>query len=124
VDGDIPTSVAGYYTTDAPTWHQKLLLFLSSPMRRELIRPWFRVVVRYGQTGGEEAFLDPNTRTHRIDARLHPPVEGRLFIFVNDAVVGIPGLYDIFYKNNVGSAQITLKRTRPNAPWSLPSPPS
>jgi hypothetical protein len=35
-----------------------------------------------------------------------------LFIFVNDAVIGLPGLYDRFYRNNEGTARITVTRTK------------
>lgn len=122
-DGTISTSASGYYTVEAPKWHEKLLLFLGLPLRRELIRPWFRVVVRYGETGGEEVFLDPDRRDNSINNRLRPKVDGRLFLFVNDAVLGIPALYGVFYKNNVGFAQITLKRTRPTAPFYDPKHP-
>jgi hypothetical protein len=85
-------------------------LFFVLPLRRELIRPWFRVVARYGETGGEEVFLDPDARTDSLDTKLVPRVDGRLFLFVNDAVIGIPGLYGLFYKNNVGSAAVTVQR--------------
>ena len=37
-------------------------------------------------------------------------LDGELFIFVNDAVIGIPGLYDFFYRNNGGSGKLTLTR--------------
>jgi len=33
-------------------------------------------------------------------------------MFVNDAVIGIPGLYDLLYRNNVGSARVTVTRTK------------
>ena len=29
---------------------------------------------------------------------------------VNDAAVGIPGLYDLFYRNNTGAATLTITR--------------
>ena len=33
-----------------------------------------------------------------------------MFVFVNDAVAGIPGLYDFFYRNNKGTATLTITR--------------
>jgi hypothetical protein len=88
------------------------------PLRRELIRPWFTVVARIGGKGGEESFLDPDLNDkHWIDKRgigaeITAKREGELFLFVNDAVIGIPGLYDHFYKNNRGSTKVTIERTR------------
>jgi hypothetical protein len=84
---------------------------LAVPLRRELIRPWFRLVLRYGDVGGEEAFLDPNRETGMIDKiTIRPPRSGELFIFVNDAVLAIPGLYDAFYGNNKGTGKLTVTR--------------
>jgi len=33
-------------------------------------------------------------------------------VFVNDAVIGIPGLYDLLYRDNKGTAELTIKRTK------------
>jgi hypothetical protein len=35
---------------------------------------------------------------------------GELFIYVNDAVLALPGLTNLFYQNNSGTAKITVKR--------------
>ena len=101
-DGGIPSQLGGFYTTDAPAWYQRVLLMLGVPLRRELTRPWFRLVLRYGATGGEEVFLDPDPEDGTIEDVIRPTRKGELFIFVNDAVIGIPGLYDVFYRNNTG----------------------
>ncbi|MGZ9072993.1 MAG: DUF2235 domain-containing protein [Rhodoplanes sp.] len=109
-DGDIPSQLGGFYTTDAPAWYQRTLLMLGVPLRRELTRPWFRLVLRYGATGGEEVFLDPDPEDGTIEEVIKPTRKGELFIFVNDAVVGIPGLYDAFYRNNEGGGKLTVTR--------------
>jgi hypothetical protein len=109
-DGGIPSKVGGFYTVEAPTWYQRTLLFLAVPLRRELIRPWYRVVLRYGAVGGEEVFLDPDPVTGTVEVPVKPTRAGELFIFVNDAVIGIPGLYDKFYRNNEGTGRLTVKR--------------
>jgi len=36
--------------------------------------------------------------------------DGELFLFVNDAVLRIPGLEGVFYSNNVGRADVTVTR--------------
>jgi uncharacterized protein (DUF2235 family) len=109
-DRHIPTSPAGFYSLDAPNLWHKALMVLAVPMRRELIRPWFRVVARTGSAGGEESFLDPDPKDHTIDEVLRATRDGELFLFVNDAVIGMPGLTGAFYANNVGTADVTITR--------------
>jgi hypothetical protein len=109
-DAGIPSQLGGFYTTDAPAWYQRALLMLGVPLRRELTRPWFRLVLRYGATGGEEVFLDPDPEDGTIEAVIRPTRKGELFVFVNDAVIGIPGLYDVFYRNNEGGGKLTVTR--------------
>lgn len=109
-DRDIETSPAGFYSLDAPTFWQKAAMVFALPMRRELIRPWFRVVARTGSVGGEESFLDPDPKDHSIDEVLRATRDGELFLFVNDAVLGVPGLAGVFYRNNVGTADVTITR--------------
>jgi hypothetical protein len=80
-----------------------------------LIRPWFRVVARIGGKGGEETFLDPDfTDNFLIDEEITATRDGELFLFVNDAVIGIPGFdgyfYKLFYGNNSGSAKVWITR--------------
>jgi uncharacterized protein (DUF2235 family) len=109
-DRTIATSPAGFYSLDAPTFWQKFTMVLALPMRRELIRPWFRIVARTGGIGGEESFLDPDPKDHSIDEVLRATRDGELFLFVNDAVLGVPGLEGAFYSNNVGTAEVTIIR--------------
>lgn len=109
-DADIPAPM-GFYSVDPSSWLKRATMLSAVPLRRELIRPWFRVVVRIGGRGGEEVFLDPDTTdTHLIDEVITATRDGELFLFVNDAVIGIPGIYDYFYKNNQGSTKVTIKR--------------
>jgi hypothetical protein len=109
-DRDIETSPAGFSSLDAPTLGQKMEMVLELPMRRELIRPWFRLVARTGAVGGEESFLDPDPKDHSIDEVMRATRDGELFLFVNDVVLGIPGLEGVFYSNNRGTADVTITR--------------
>jgi uncharacterized protein (DUF2235 family) len=109
-DRTIETSPAGFYSMDAPEIWRKIVKVLALPMRRELIRPWFRIVARTGSIGGEESFLDPDPKDHSIDEVMRATRDGELFLFVNDAVLGIPGLEGVFYSKNVGSADVTITR--------------
>ena len=45
-----------------------------------------------------------------IEEVLRATRDGELFLFVNDAVLGVPGLIDVFYRNNVGTADVTVTR--------------
>jgi len=119
-DGDIEASEGFYsYSLRAPSYWKALywrtLMVVAVPLRRELIRPWFRVVARIGGKGGEELFLDPDVNDDfLIDTPITATRDGELFLFVNDAVIGIPGwdgyFYKYFYDNNKGSARVTIKR--------------
>jgi hypothetical protein len=86
------------------------LFFVGVPLRRELIRPWYRVVVRIGGTGGEEIFLDPESGDshYAVSEKIKATRDGELFLFVNDAVTAIPRWYDLFYRNNDGSTRVLL----------------
>ena len=52
----------------------------------------------------------PTGMAHR--SYLAPNRKQELFVFVNDAVIGVPGFYDLLYRNNRGTAYLTVKRTR------------
>jgi uncharacterized protein (DUF2235 family) len=111
-DGGISTSAAGFYSADLP-WSQRLIMYLGWPLKRDFIRPWFRVIQRVGATGTYEDFLDPDVArrpTNILDEPFTPKRSGELFIYVNDAVTAIPWLQDYFYRNNSGDGTITVKR--------------
>jgi uncharacterized protein (DUF2235 family) len=101
----------GFYSGDAPGLLQKAVMFAATPLRRELMQPWFRIVVRVGGKGGEERFLMPDP-SHRylINDDIRASRDGELFMFVNDAVIGIPGLYGKFYDNNKGASRVVIRR--------------
>jgi uncharacterized protein (DUF2235 family)/protein-S-isoprenylcysteine O-methyltransferase Ste14 len=109
-DGRISVPLGGFYPAVQPSWYQRIRLGFFVPLRRELTQDWFRIVLRYGRVGGEEVFLDPDPDDYKIQANIRPTRKGELFIFVNEAVIGVPGLYDLFYRNNSGRAQLTVTR--------------
>lgn len=49
-------------------------------------------------------------KDYSIDEVMRATRDGELFLFVNDAVLGIPGLEGVFYSNNVGKADVTVTR--------------
>ena len=75
------------------------------------MQPWFRIVVRVGGQGGEETFLEPDpSDKHLINEPIRATRDGELFLFVNDAVIGIPGLYGKLYDNNEGATRVVIRR--------------
>lgn len=102
----------GFYSWQPGGWTQKLLMVAAVPLRRELIRPWFRIVARFGGKGGEETFLDPDPKDGSIEEVITATRDGKLFMFVNDAVLAVPGRYGYFYGNNTGAAEVTITRQK------------
>jgi len=113
-NGAFPIPVGGFSTKpdEAASWYKRMYLTLFVPLRRELFEDWFRIVLRYGRTGGEEYVLEPDPTDPVIQDNIKPKREGQLYIFVNDAVIGVPGLYGALYRNNKGTGQLTVKRTK------------
>jgi hypothetical protein len=109
-DGGIEAS-KGFFSSEPPNPLQKAAMFAAIPLRRELMQPWFRIVARFGGQGGEEAFLVPDpSDKYLINEEIRARRDGELFLFVNDAVIGIPGLYGGFYNNNQGASRVIIRR--------------
>ena len=43
---------------------------------------------------------------HVVNEVVRATRDGDLFLFVNDAVIGIPRLFGVFYQNNSGTAKV------------------
>jgi uncharacterized protein (DUF2235 family) len=92
---------------------KRIAFYTKALLRRELERPWFEVVARIGGVGAEEWFIDYDvSSTHPLETTIRATRDGQLFLFVNDAVVGIPGLYDYFYRDNKGQTTVSIYRVR------------
>jgi uncharacterized protein (DUF2235 family) len=111
-DGNMSFPLGGFSSKEEPRWYKRVLLTLALPFRRELAKDWFRIVLRYGRIGGEESILDPDPTDPLIQDNIKPTRSGELFVYINDVVVGFPGLYGWFYGNNRGDAQLTIRRTK------------
>jgi len=109
-DGGIAVPLGGFSAANPPSWYHRIRLALTVPLRRETTQDWFHVVLRYGRVGGEEDFIEPDPDDYKLETSIKPTRNGELFVFVNDAVIGIPGLYDVFYRNNKGAATLTVTR--------------
>jgi hypothetical protein len=111
-NGVFQIPAGGFSTDERATWYQRIYLTLFLPLRRELSQDWFRIGYRYGRVGGEEDFQEPDPNDPVIQQNVRPTRGGALFVFVNDAVIGIPGLDDVPYRFNHGAATLTIERTR------------
>jgi uncharacterized protein (DUF2235 family) len=110
-DADAPSTPNGYLISSRSFWSQ-LPLMAGWGLKRVLFRPYFRLLARVGERGTSETFLDPRlvpgapTETYR--ATFVAERSGEVFLYVNDAVLGLPWLNDLFYGNNKGTAKISM----------------
>jgi uncharacterized protein (DUF2235 family) len=114
-DGSVKADARGYgmyrdsndefLSIEATLWRALLL-----PLRRHYAEPWFQPVARYGAIGGEFEFLepDPDPDVKDISEIVRPKVDGELFLYVNDAVLPIPGVQP-FYWDNKGCMTFFIK---------------
>ena len=108
----IAVPAGGFSAKEPPQWYERVYLSLFLPLRREFRHDWFRIVLRFGDVGGEETFYDPDPADPVIQFPFRPTREGELFVFVNDAVIGLPGLYDVLSRKNRGKAKLIIERIR------------
>ncbi len=76
---------------------------------------WFQPIVRIGDVGNVEGPLEPPddaapTDRDSLRARITAEADGELFLYVNDAVISVPGSVDTFMKNNSGTASVKVRR--------------
>jgi uncharacterized protein (DUF2235 family) len=101
---DIDPSIV-YVSPDGfhSNWRDLPWLTLATPMRRELIHPWFKIILKVGALRSEQYVLDNPTTV------ITPRRTDQVFLFVNDGIVGLPWVYAWFYRHNSGKATITVK---------------
>jgi uncharacterized protein (DUF2235 family) len=105
------THPSGFRTAELSAWRMAPT-FAALPLRRILFRPWFRVIARVGPAGIDEYYLDPGPASGKSYRGETEKVRrnGELFLYVNDAVIGLPWFTDAFYRNNRGTAHIIVTR--------------
>jgi hypothetical protein len=94
----LPTE--GYATFDKGV---PLYLLAGVPMLRVAGENWLKPIARIGVYGHVEYPLGPNATL------IEPQRTGELFFYVNDAVLGVPDLWDRFYPNNSGSVTVEIR---------------
>jgi type VI secretion system (T6SS) phospholipase Tle1-like effector len=112
-DGSQETTLRGFSLSDIHNWYQRVLFALALPLRRVLFHRWSRVIARVGAVGSYEEFIDPDpvpAPQSVASARFRLGRSGELFLYVNEAVLPIPGFERLFYKNNEGVAGVRVRR--------------
>jgi len=82
------------------------------PYRRLIWSNWFATILRVGGPGLEEHLLDlKEEKAGAWTATFEPRSSGEGFLYVNDAVIGLPWIYGLFYWwNNHGTAEVKLEK--------------
>lgn len=88
---------------------------LATPLKRVWSADWFQPIARVADVGNVETALEPPddatpTDRNTLRARITAEADGELFLYVNDAVLGLPGMADTFMKNNSGTASVKVRR--------------
>ena len=83
-----------------PWWSWRHVVTL--PLLRMFTRQWFAPVARVHATGVQDYVLGAGVTT------IAPQTSGELFFYVNDAVLGVPWYWNVFYRNNRGTAKIIV----------------
>jgi hypothetical protein len=52
----------------------------------------------------------PMPNSYMLYEIIEPEKSGELFLYVNDAIIAVPGLYNLFYKNNAGTTSVAITR--------------
>ena len=120
VDRTIRTTPVGF-GGDASTWRMKLAV----PLNRSVTSRWMQPIARIRSEKGREVpleFTEDPAHSSVFVATLTAPLEGDLYLFVNDTVMPWHPWRPRwgFYDNNLGSARVTVKRLA--APSDTPSP--
>jgi hypothetical protein len=93
-------------------------MWFGLPFRRLLASNWFAPILRIGNTGFGEIVVpfERNEPPHCLcpatisyAAKFKARKTGEVFVYVNDAVIGIPGYFGHFYANNKGKADLTVQ---------------
>jgi hypothetical protein len=101
-DGNIEVKSRNGYNSfdkDIP-WY----LIFGAPMRRIIGENWFKPIARIGQYGNDEYVLG------RTSTLIDAGKSGELFLYVNDAVFGLPNVWGHFYENNEGLSTVSIRK--------------
>jgi hypothetical protein len=118
MDGPLKSGLHGYTLSEIEDWPTRIVAALTTPLRRSIGHAWLQPIARIGAVGDDEYPLQPEQRVSRdsletkLTAVIKARSDGELFLFVNDLVIGLPDLADVFYRNNRGTATVTVEPFR------------
>lgn len=98
---------------ESPSWY----VHLATPIRRHLSKDWYQPIARIGNTWfdrysaayKETSAIDTGKRELEKSFSFIAKGTGRLYIYLNDAVAPWPFDRWMFYKNNRGTAELTIE---------------
>jgi uncharacterized protein (DUF2235 family) len=102
----IPTSPEGFSKST-------LVQLGGVPFKRLIWSNWFAPIVRVGASGLEEQlpkFKQSSDGSNLWTADFTARSDGEVFVYVNDTSIFLPWLFTYFYKNNEGTAVVSLKK--------------
>jgi hypothetical protein len=86
---------------------------IDAPFRRYIGQPRHILIVKNDTIGGQEIAI-------KSDAEITTTDDGRLYLYPNEPVIGLPFIYDWFYRNLKGSVEVTfIPKASTPAPGSV-----
>ena len=105
-DDHIPTDPNGFNNH-----HAGWLQLLGVPFKRLVWSNWFATILRVGGPGFEEHLLKLTPQPGGgWTTTLEPRSSGEVFLYVNDTTISLPWVYNLFYLNNWGTAQVKIEK--------------
>lgn len=101
-DANIPVGTTEGFASndDRAPWYMGAF----APIKRNLGQLWFKPEAQVGSHAQTEYTLDRSAPLSMENR------SGELFLYVNDAVLGLPGIWDYFYRNNRGEGTVTIRK--------------
>jgi hypothetical protein len=106
----LPNKNAGWRES-AETWLRTAMLAIAYPIKRTFDRPFGRVIVRFGETGNEEYFIDPSEDdllAKSLEETFKATRDGELYVYLNKPVSGFWS--GLFNDVNSGTAKVRVYR--------------
>ena len=108
-----PVTYRGSHISDLPSPWDKIKAIALWPLRRNYSHELFSVIARVGDKGNDEYRLSPDPDVKDgLQMQFVSRRDGELYFYINDLVLPLPFDAGYFYRDNVGSAKIEVRRVR------------